>query len=57
MSLVDDPTEPDQEACSFVSVESLFPVQWTTELDDHVLELQWSPDSQWLAALPTTGSH
>lgn len=43
------------DACSMVTVESLLPVQWTTELDDHVLDLQWSPNGLWLAAIPSTG--
>lgn len=37
------------------SAAGLMPQQWTARLDDHCLDLRWSPDGAMLAAMPSLG--
>jgi WD40 repeat protein len=37
------------------SASPLLPEQWTVEVDDYPLDLRWSADGEWLAALPSHG--
>lgn len=44
-----------EEGLAFNSASRLLPESWTVELDDYVLDLCWSSDGKWLAALPSQG--
>ncbi len=44
------------EAVSMKSAATLMPEAWRAEVEDHVLDLRWSPDGTMLAALPSLGS-
>jgi|GEM_PF-188368 len=37
------------------SANHLMPEQWHAQLDDYLIDLRWSPDGEFLAALPATG--
>ena len=45
----------EHEVISLVSASKHFPEQWTVEMDDYPLDLRWSADGLWLAALPSHG--
>lgn len=46
---------PTDEAVRFRSISDLIPLDWSTELDEYTLDVRWSPDGAWLAALPSAG--
>jgi WD40 repeat protein len=51
-----DPIELDEkEEVEIRSAANLLPLTSTADLDDYALDLQWSSDGRYLAALPSTG--
>jgi len=45
----------DGEKSSMKSAARLMPERWTQLLDEHTLDLRWSPDGAYLAGMPSVG--
>jgi WD40 repeat protein len=56
MSRLSTTQDMETEDVEIRSAAKLLPISWTACLDDYALDLRWSPDGRYLAALPSTGT-